>query len=401
MRLIWNTIADKYHCHNEEYLIYRACPICKADNSKTILTIDNFQFFSDDVTSKQVNIHQKQCKKCGTIYMNPCYSNKGFEILFAEAGQSYGSTSARPTEQVDWLNQHNLLQDNSRLLDIGCGTGNFLASLPKSIRKVGVDIDAPSIQIGKENHQEIEFICSSFEDLEYKEEIDTITMFHVLEHLPKPLETLQRLYKLSNTNTQLVIEVPIIENGLTNDINGFFSAQHLTHFSRMSFKNVLALSGWGVIDWLEQKDYNGCRVLAKKQSKTQDIEIGSEEFLNTYNYLSYWYHSVANIEKKILDITSKRCIIWGGGMHLEFLYQMTSLFNKGIEFIVVDSDKNKQHKSWRGINIYPPSILEDFTENIPLIISSYGGQNSISVAATSLGIKANNIIKLYDNLRVY
>ncbi len=249
MKAMWKKINNSTNKDNTSLLIYRPCPICKADNCKTLLKLDNFQFFSDKIEAKQVDINEMQCKSCGAIYLNPCYSNKGFEVLFEEAGQSYGSTEARPIEQANWLNKYNLLQDGHSVLDIGCGTGNFLASLPDNVLKIGVDIDIPSINFAQEQHKNIKFICSSFENLQYTDNINTITMYHVLEHLANPLETLQRLHKLSNNSTRLVIEVPIIENGLTNDINGFFSVQHLTHFSKNSFENILSLSGWEVLKW--------------------------------------------------------------------------------------------------------------------------------------------------------
>ncbi len=63
-------------------------------------------------------------------------------------------------------------------------------------------------------------------------------------------------------------------------------------------------------------------------------------------------------------------------MHLEFLYQTTSLFKKNKEFIIIDSDKNKHNKSWRGIAIYPPEILNQLIDE-SIIISSYGSQDSI------------------------
>jgi ubiquinone/menaquinone biosynthesis C-methylase UbiE len=400
-KIVFNNITNIINKNDKQLLQYRSCPICKNDDSKTILKIDNFQFFSDSKQAKQVDINQKQCKSCGAIYLNPCYSNEGFGILFAEAGQSYGSSEGRPNEQVNWLNKYNLLEDGSTVLDVGCGTGDFLASLPNNLSKLGVDIDAPSVNIAKNKYQDIKFICSSFENLEYNDKIDTITMYHVLEHLPNPLETLQRLYTLSDKTTKLVVEVPIIENGHTNDINGFFSVQHLTHFSCSSLKNILSLSGWNILEWLEQEDYNGCRVLLQKQNILDNIIFNNTEYLNAYQYLSSWYKSVENVEKKLCQLDTNKCIIWGGGMHLEFLYQMTSLFTKDIEYIIVDSDKNKQNKTWRGISIYNPEILKNIDKNIPLIISSYGGQDSIKNAALRLGINKTNIITLYDNLRIY
>ncbi len=94
--------------------------------------------------------------------LNPCYSPNGFSILFEEAGMSYGSSDGRPMEQVNWLNNYKLLENNKRILDIGCGRRKFLSIFTKNIFKVGVDIDKTSIDIAKQKHKNIEFICSSF-----------------------------------------------------------------------------------------------------------------------------------------------------------------------------------------------------------------------------------------------
>ncbi len=399
MKFEWKKIKV-INSNNEDLLEYRSCPICSCNEYKSIFKLEKFQFFSDADVSKQVDINNVQCEKCSAIFMNPCYSSKGFSLLFEEAGMSYGSSDGRPMEQVNWLNNYKLLEENSRILDIGCGTGNFLASLPTNIFKVGVDIDKTSIDIAKQKHKNIEFICSSFEDLIYEDNIDLITMNHVLEHLSNPKEVLERLYDLSNSNTRLLIEVPIIENGLTNDINGFFSVQHLTHFSRNSFKNILKLSGWEVVKWEEQKDYNGCRVLAKKSSKIKEVEYSEYETINLYKYLSNWYKSICDVEEKIIKLKKNRYIIWGAGMHLEFLYQTTSLFKTEKEFIIIDSDKNKHNKTWRGIAIYHPNILNELNENDSIIISSYGSQDKIEKFIKEIkdGI---DTIKLYDYLKVY
>lgn len=398
MEIEWKKI-NVTNSKNEELLEYRSCPICGFNEYKSIFKLEKFQFFSDADVSKQVDINNVQCEKCSSIFMNPCYSPNGFSILFEEAGMSYGSSDGRPVEQVNWLNNYKLLENNKRILDIGCGTGNFLASLPTNIFKVGVDIDKTSIDIAKQKHKNIEFICSSFEDLVYEDNIDLITMNHVLEHLSNPKEVLERLYDLSNSNTRLLIEVPIIENGLTNDINGFFSVQHLTHFSRNSFKNILKLSGWEVVKWEEQKDYNGCRVLAKKSFKIKNVDYSEYELINLYKYLSNWYKSICDVEDKIIKLEKNRYVIWGAGMHLEFLYQTTSLFKTDKEFIIIDSDKNKYNKSWRGIAIYPPEILNQLIDE-SIIISSYGSQDSIEKF-----IKENNkrveIIKLYNYIKIY
>lgn len=403
MMLSWKKILSSTLPKNNKFAIHRCCPICEKNSTKTILTFENFQFFSDSDVSKQLSLHEVQCLQCGAIYLNPCYSDLGFQILFSEAGMSYGSTDTRPIEQLEWLKKQSLLNDGFHFIDVGCGIGNFLAALPKNIKKTGIDIDQSSINKAQNLHPDINFICSSFDKFILDGPIDVITMFHVLEHLPKPKETLKQLYTLANQSTRMIIEVPIIENGMTNDINGFFSAQHLTHFSRHSLRNILQSSGWTILQWDEQQDYNGCRVLVKKGTPSPILFNSTQEYTNVYEYLISWYQAINNAELKLNTIESHRCVIWGGGMHLEFLYQTTSLFSKAIEFIIIDSDPNKQNKTWRGIHIYPPNVIKMLKEldNITFIPSSYRGENSIISAMIDAGINPKQIIKLYDYTKVY
>lgn len=402
MTFNWNKINITTQQRDHSLLMQRNCPICQSNHASTILTIDHFQFFSDsDEHTKQVSLTEQICNHCHAIYLNPCYSNKGFSILFAEAGQSYGSSTQRPNEQYDWIKERTTVAGKS-LLDIGCGSGNFLKSLPNNINKIGIDIDAPSIATAQQNNPDITFICSAFEEINYQENVDIITMFHVLEHLQDPLKTLKRLHQLASENTAFIVEVPIIENGLTNDINGFFSAQHLTHFSRNSFKNILTLSGWHIQEWFEQTDYNGCRVLAKKAQPQTRLQLDLKQKYNLHRYLQNWYASIAAAENKLQQINCKRCIIWGGGMHLEFIYQISSLFDREIEFLIVDKDPQKQGTTWRGIEIHNPAIIEGLTlENMQFIVSSYGNQEAIRNALLQYNIASNNIITLYDSIKVY
>ena len=74
-------------------------------------------------------------------------------------------------------------------------------------------------------------------------------MFHVLEHLADPYKTLRNLRQNSHAETRLVIEVPVIEKGFTNDLNGFLSIQHATHFSFNSLKLIMERAGWQILRW--------------------------------------------------------------------------------------------------------------------------------------------------------
>jgi len=409
----WNQInPHKGNFASDALGFHRPCPVCGSLHAKAVLELSDFQFYSDsEEEPKRFDVRESMCLDCFTLYLNPCYSDYGFSVLFAEAGQSYGSLLGHTQAQIEWLSTHGLLEDTARVLDVGCYDGAFLARLPANVHKMGVDIDEPAIERGRQQYadQSITFFHGDFETFAFHGDApDTITMFHVLEHLPRPVKVLEKLRSISKDSTLIVIEVPILENGKINDINGFFSIQHMTHFSRTTLNNCLNAAGWHIEEQYETPDYNGYRVLAAPQSDKNgesEMKIAEEDWIEVNASLATWHAAVADVEKITQNIPDlDRIVIWGGGAHTEFLYQVSSLFHarKDTEFVIVDSDPLKHGKSWRGISIYAPSVIADMDWSTTcLFISSYGGQEPIFKAAVEFNVPENRIVRLYDSIRRY
>lgn len=391
-----------------ETMELRPCPICGSDRFRTVLQFDQFQFYSDsNEVPKRVGLRQVQCLDCFALYLNPCYSNYGFSVLFAEAGASYGSAVVRPKEQIGWLADRGLLGPGARVLDAGCYDGSFLAKFPKNVEKIGVDIDEPAIARGRKafGNEGIEFIVGDFENFRFDKPLDVITMFHVLEHLPRPVAVLRHVRSMAHPEAKLVVEVPTLQNGITNDINGFFSVQHMTHFSRTSLQNCLTLAGWKILECQEQPDYNGYRVMAGIAQPSESVETDDSATALLHKSLANWHGAVGAVEERLsAHKHGGRWVIWGGGVHGEFLYQTTSFFriDRGREYAIVDSDSAKRGKSWRGIEIHSPEVLRDIPwSDKHLLISSYGSQPNIVKAAAALQVPSDRVVTLYDHLRVY
>src|SRR5512145_411743 len=243
----------------------RPCPLCGSHRHRLVLELTDFQFFSDSADqAKRVDMRQVQCRDCSALFLSPCFTDQGFAVLFAEAGMSYGATDLRPHEQIAWLAQRGLLADGAVVLDVGCYDGRFLSTLPGTLVRQGVDIDAPAVARGRARDPALDLIHGSFDSFTPSRAPQVITMFHVLEHLPDPLAVLRRLHAVSTADARLVVEVPVVEGGQTNDINGFFSVQHLTHFSRHTLHGMMSLAGWQVAEAEKKADYNGYRVVASK-----------------------------------------------------------------------------------------------------------------------------------------
>jgi 2-polyprenyl-3-methyl-5-hydroxy-6-metoxy-1,4-benzoquinol methylase len=140
------------------------------------------------------------------------------------------------------------------LLDVGCGEGvlvqRWAQSLPSS-RVVGIDLEEESIQAGWSQRQapNLEYRTMPAENLPFAEdEFDLATAIEVLEHVPDPEHTLAEMARCARYH--LLVSVPREPLWrLLNMARGAYLAQlgntpgHLNHWSKRSFKRLLAKHG--------------------------------------------------------------------------------------------------------------------------------------------------------------
>jgi len=108
------------------------------------------------------------------------------------------------------------LQQNSTVLEIGCGIGTVSHLMLKHLahgRFVGVDISPESIAHAKQfnaNYKNAEFIVSDMSDFKHDLKVDFVVFPDVLEHIP--VEQHGALFKTiaahSHENTVVVINIP-------------------------------------------------------------------------------------------------------------------------------------------------------------------------------------------------
>jgi 2-polyprenyl-3-methyl-5-hydroxy-6-metoxy-1,4-benzoquinol methylase len=147
-----------------------------------------------------------------------------------------------------------------RLLDVGCGEGNFLAYAQKE----GWDVTGTDIRLSREAQ---ELSCRLREgrleqiDLELKS-FDVIRFNHVLEHTQNPLAELQRSRQLVAENGLIYISVPNLA-GISARIKSFQSRfhlkshqwrhyaaiHHLWYFTPTSLKALVEKAGFRTLLW--------------------------------------------------------------------------------------------------------------------------------------------------------
>lgn len=125
------------------------------------------------------------------------------------------------------------------ILDFGCGTGELVQYLnTKGYNAVGYEPNRNALSILKErgtpqikNIQQIE------------NQYDIITLFHVLEHLREPIETINLLKKHLTINGLLIIALPNHSSWDAAHYQQFWAAydvpRHLWHYNKEGIKQLL------------------------------------------------------------------------------------------------------------------------------------------------------------------
>jgi 2-polyprenyl-3-methyl-5-hydroxy-6-metoxy-1,4-benzoquinol methylase len=240
------------------------CPICGFSNNKIVgIPVLN------PISKRIVKMDHKvvQCTICKLYFVSP-------ELTFSknEWQQLYNSNYF--IENTIWLEskrRYDLLKRLDRLfgyfkphqeinfLDIGCGQGyGLIESYSRGWNTTGIDIF--DNRIGEAKIDDINFLQGDLSELELKGSFfDIIYIDSVLEHVPKPMEYVEKIKLLLKPGGIVYIGVPN-EDSFLNDIRKlslifrnkknrsaklkpFESPYHIIGFNRLSLDYMIKKSG--------------------------------------------------------------------------------------------------------------------------------------------------------------
>lgn len=137
--------------------------------------------------------------------------------------------------------------ENSVLLDIGCGTGDFLTAAKMDGWEIfGVEPNphAREIAIGKSG----ESIMKTINEVRSKDQkVQVITLWHVLEHLHRLEDQIELMKEILNPSGRLVVAVPNFKSYDAEYYKEHWAAydvpRHLWHFSKKGIENIFESKG--------------------------------------------------------------------------------------------------------------------------------------------------------------
>ncbi len=96
------------------------------------------------------------------------------------------------------------VRPNSKILEIGCGTGEILASTrPKA--GMGIDISPRMVEIAKKKFPQYQFKSTPIEDFHTDEKFDYIIMVDVVDHVYDIMDVFKSVYRLSHPTTKIIL----------------------------------------------------------------------------------------------------------------------------------------------------------------------------------------------------
>jgi hypothetical protein len=142
-----------------------------------------------------------------------------------------------------------LVPPGMRVLQLGCGDGDLVASL-KPARALGIDTDPALVEEARKKHPHLDFKLAS-EPVSTQEKFDYILLSDLVNFLPDVQAVLERLQRHSYQHTRIVLNVfnhlwrPFVS--FAQKLTGRSSTLPENWLSSWDIENLLHLAGWEIV----------------------------------------------------------------------------------------------------------------------------------------------------------
>jgi SAM-dependent methyltransferase len=199
-----------------------------------------------------------QCRDCDLVYLNPRPSEDSLQECYPDDYDSYVFGVGSVGKLQKYLRRQtakkigSILPRGSRILEVGCATGDLLAPLRDvaGLQVVGVELSPHAANIAINDHG-LDVHIGKLSDFNFElASFDGVVMRNVLEHLPDPLGDLKKAASLLKKGGHVFIDVPNFDS-LDRMLfgkywYGYSTPRHLTVPSVKTLKRMLSVAGFEV-----------------------------------------------------------------------------------------------------------------------------------------------------------
>ncbi|MBI3726151.1 class I SAM-dependent methyltransferase [bacterium] len=236
------------------------CLLCDEDRGLT-------PFLEQDATVVGIGYRHAlvRCERCAFVFVRPRLRPAVFSDYYRDYYKTTIERYANERKTADLavaarilarLGAHGL-RPGARLLEVGCGGGNFLeAAQAAGFRASGIEPSTDAVRFVRARG--LDATEGSLDTAPLGEaSFDAIALVQTLEHLPAPRKALERVRSLLVPGGLVAIEVPNVENAFTtwsrrlgraDGTRTLEPGDHYSYFSARSLGVALERAGLAVVE---------------------------------------------------------------------------------------------------------------------------------------------------------
>lgn len=199
------------------------------------------------------------------FYSSPLPEQFGYATLETDGERR----TAKALKNWEDIEKNAQIISKNTLLEIGCGSGEFLISAKNRGWKtvVGNELEKSSAEIAISKGLKID--TGFFENMKSTQKFDMIFADNVIEHTMNPLDFLQKCFLLTEKNGLLILRLPDTQSfGPTLKL-----IDHTFHFSRKSIGLFAEKAGFKVENIFYSGTYKGTKYDLDNKQRIENMTV--------------------------------------------------------------------------------------------------------------------------------
>ena len=329
------------------------------------------------------------CSTCGFI------TNTSFDPASQELSGKYEATQGHsPTFSAfarklaqRWTDRYKLA--GKRILEIGCGQGEFVLSLCETAGANGIGID-PILSPDRQPAGRVRFISGYYSEKYRDLPADFICCRHTLEHIHDPLAFLRNIRRAIGDRTDIVVafEVPDTLRVLRECAFWDLYFEHCSYFVPETLRTVFELAGFEVLDLYREFDdqYLVIDVKPAPASKPTPQAWDFEQEIARFQSCGATYRRLWLEQFDGWSADQRRVALWGSGSKAVGFLSTLGVTDTLVP-LVVDINPNKQgtYLPGTGQKIVAPNAMIDYQPDVVIVM------NPIYVREIGASLEAMNL----------
>lgn len=336
------------------------------------------------------------CAGCGFV------ANTVFDPALHEYSGQYEETQGfSPTFQAfhkrlaaDLIERYDL--HGKKIIEIGCGKGEFLALLCEMGGNSGVGFDPAFVPERRPaaSNVPIEFVQDFYSEKYTDVQGDFVCCKMTLEHIPDTARFVQTVRRPigDRTDTVVFFQVPDLTRVLRDIAFWDIYYEHCSYFGACSLVRVFEDAGFEILDIWTGYDDQYLMISARPASgEPRPFDLTGRGPLavarDIEHFLRYQSTRVSDWKRNLHDMKSagQRVVVWGSGSKgVAFLTTLD--LNGTIEYVVdINPFRQGKYMAGTGQEIVSPAFLRDYKPHVAVAMNPIY-QSEIQSELRSLGL---------------